>query len=155
MLCFVLAVSFVCLSVSVCCVSGSCVCVCVFNFASCLCVFVRWNLCAFVCVRGFCFFPFVWVLWGCCWCIFKWKCLFFFFSFILTLKRVGFDVCDDGAVWKTVSVWGLKRQTEKTDAHENRERYARRENADGNLFEQRLVKSTPTKCSASAQVTLR
>lgn len=130
------------------------VCVFVFNFASCLCVFVRWNLCAFVCVRVF-FFSFVWVLWGCCWCIFKWKCLFFFFSFILTLKRVGFDVCDDGAVWKTVSVWGLKRQTEKTDAHENRERYARRENADGNLFEQRLVKSTPTKCSASAQVTLR
>lgn len=151
------ACCFFCVFVCQCvlCVWELCVCVCVFNFASCLCVFVRWNLCAFVCVRVFCFFPFVWVLWGCCWCIFKWKCLFFFFSFILTLKRVGFDVCDDGAVWKTVSVWGLKRQTEKTDAHENRERYARRENADGNLFEQRLVKSTPTKCSASAQVTLR
>lgn len=27
----------------------------VFNFASCLCVFVRWNLCAFVCVRVFFF----------------------------------------------------------------------------------------------------
>lgn len=153
MLCFVFAVSFVCLSVSVCCVSGRCVCsfstLRLVSVYSCAGIFVL--LCAYV----FFFFPFVWVLWGCCWCIFKWKCLFFFFSFILTLKRVGFDVCDDGAVWKTVSVWGLKRQTEKTDAHENRERYARRENADGNLFEQRLVKSTPTKCSASAQVTLR
>lgn len=36
----------------------------------------------------------------------------FSLSFLLALKRVGFDVWDDGAVWKTVSVRVLKRQAE-------------------------------------------
>lgn len=52
MLCFVFAVSFVCLSVSVCCVSGRCVCVCAFSTLrlvsvySCAGIFVL--LCAYV-----------------------------------------------------------------------------------------------------------
>lgn len=61
MLCFVFAVSLcVCLSVCAVCLGGVfervCVCVCVrmFKFVSCLCVFVRWNVCAFVFLSEFC-----------------------------------------------------------------------------------------------------
>lgn len=108
---------FVSLSVSVCCVSGRCVCVCssLSLVSVCLCIGMFVLLCFFV-----------WVLRGCGWCIFKWKCMYFFFFFILTLKK--------DRIWclgwwsslkNSVSVRAEKANWEDRCAQRRRETYTR------------------------------
>lgn len=104
---------FVCLSVSWRCVPGRCERVCL-RSALCLlsvCLHVGMFVllpffCVFLVVVSFFFSSFFGAGWRCCdvgcWCVFTYKCARFFF--LLALRRVGFEVSDDGEVWKTVSV---------------------------------------------------
>lgn len=112
MLCFVLAALCVCLSVGAVCRGDASACACAQLCASCL------SVCTSECLCFSLFFAFFWLLflfffssffgagWRCCdvgcWCVFTYKCARFFF--LLALRRVGFEVSDDGEVWKTVSV---------------------------------------------------